>query len=408
MWKESFIDKEGNKKFRFYERYRDPLTNKTRRTSVVMNKDTRQSHKEAQKRLNERIDSKIKSSETYVPGADELTFHILIDEWFERYKLASGSKRSTIKTKYSKINTIKKYTPEDVLAKSLNSKVIQGFVNKLVENNYSQKIIQDFFSLIRNILKFGQKKYKMNDLSYLDDVIIPKKAPTREEIKAKRENYLEMHEVYKMVDAINDMASNKRAAYMQHAYIICAHVAEFQSLNGMRIGELLALQPENIDFENKKLTIDGTILWERRGTEYGFKDTTKNESSYRTISITSRSVEILKKIIIENKKLKQWEEQYQDRGFLFTDYKGNPINKSTANRCLQAGAKAVGIEKHVTTHTLRHTHISLLSQLGVSLRAIMDRVGHSDHKTTLQIYSHVTEQMDKDMMSKLEKINITK
>lgn len=41
MWKESFIDKEGNKKFRFYERYRDPLTDKTRRTSVVMNKDTK-------------------------------------------------------------------------------------------------------------------------------------------------------------------------------------------------------------------------------------------------------------------------------------------------------------------------------------------------------------------------------
>ena len=52
------------------------------------------------------------------------------------------------------------------------------------------------------------------------------------------------------------------------------------------------------------------------------------------------------------------------------------------------------------------SHISLLSQLGISLRAIMDRVGHTDHKTTLQIYSHVTEQMDKDMMNKLETINI--
>ena len=51
---------------------------------------------------------------------------------------------------------------------------------------------------------------------------------------------------------------------------------------------------------------------------------------------------------------------------------------------------------------MRHSHISLLSQLGVSLRAIMERVGHTDHKTTLQIYSHVTEQMDKDMMNKLE------
>ena len=55
---------------------------------------------------------------------------------------------------------------------------------------------------------------------------------------------------------------------------------------------------------------------------------------------------------------------------------------------------------------MRHSHISLLSQLGVSLKAIMERVGHTDHKTTLEIYSHVTEQMDKDMMNKLEKLEI--
>lgn len=39
------------------------------------------------------------------------------------------------------------------------------------------------------------------------------------------------------------------------------------------------------------------------------------------------------------------------------------------------------------------------------LRAIMDKVGHTDHKTTLQINSHVTEQMDKEMMSKLEAVS---
>ena len=77
---------------------------------------------------------------------------------------------------------------------------------------------------------------------------------------------------------------------------------------------------------------------------------------------------------------------------------------TSINRNIQIAAQNIGIEKHVTSHTMRHSHISLLSQLGVSLRAIMERVGHTDHKTTLQIYSHVTEQMDKDMMNKLEKI----
>lgn len=40
---------------------------------------------------------------------------------------------------------------------------------------------------------------------------------------------------------------------------------------------------------------------------------------------------------------------------------------------------------------MRHSHISLLSQLDTLLSTIMNRVGHTDHKTILQIYRHVTE-----------------
>lgn len=81
-----------------------------------------------------------------------------------------------------------------------------------------------------------------------------------------------------------------------------------------------------------------------------------------------------------------------------------PLPLTSINRNIQTATQNIGIEKHETSHTMRHSHISLLFQLGVSLRAIMNRVGHTDPKTTLQIYSHVTEQMDKDMMNKLEMV----
>ena len=50
---------------------------------------------------------------------------------------------------------------------------------------------------------------------------------------------------------------------MKRSYLFTAYIVEFQVLNGMRIGELLAIQPDNIDFENKKLVIDGTIHWRK-------------------------------------------------------------------------------------------------------------------------------------------------
>lgn len=260
--------------------------------------------------------------------------------------------------------------------------------------------MKDAISIIRNIMKYVQQYYNLSDISYLDNVVIPKKAVSREEVKAKRENYLEMNEINAIAHDLNHTATTKRASYMKRSYIMTAYIIEFQANNGMRIGELLAIQPDNIDFDNKTLTIDGTINWNNEG----FKDTTKTEASYRTISLTIRSCDILRKVMLDNKKMSQWESEYQDRGFIFTNQKGNPLSLSTINRNIQASANNVGINKHITSHTMRHSHISLLSQLGVSLKTIMERVGHTDHKTTLQIYSHVTEQMDKDMMNKLEKV----
>lgn len=59
---------------------------------------------------------------------------------------------------------------------------------------------------------------------------------------------------------------------------------------------------------------------------------------------------------------------------------------------------------HLTSHVLRHSHISLLVEMNVPIKMIMERVGHSDEKTTIQIYTHVTERMNQDLSEKLESI----
>ncbi|WP_411858985.1 tyrosine-type recombinase/integrase [Staphylococcus aureus] len=68
---------------------------------------------------------------------------------------------------------------------------------------------------------------------------------------------------------------------------------------------------------------------------------------------------------------------------------------------LKGGAS---IKKPITTHTLHHSHISTLAQLGINLKAMQEHVGHSDYKKNLEIYTHVTNQMAKDMMNKFERL----
>lgn len=55
---------------------------------------------------------------------------------------------------------------------------------------------------------------------------------------------------------------------------------------------------------------------------------------------------------------------------------------------------------------LRHSHVSLLTELGVPIKVIMERVGHRDEKTTLQIYTHVTKKMENDVVEKLNLLDL--
>lgn len=406
MWKESFTDKESKTKYRFYERYIDPLTGKRKRTSVVMNKDTRQSEKEAQKRLNEQIEQRIKLNESHIPGIDKLTFHQLGEEWFERYQLASGSKTGTLRTKRARLNVILKSIDPDILYKNINTQFIQRFIDTRHKENMSKATLSDYLTVIRFIVSHAKKTYGIAPGVTLEDVEIPTTAKTIQEVKNKRNNFLELHEVKAILEYVDYKIKNTKRADVIRNLNMMKYIIEFQTLNGMRISELLAIETHNIDLENKKLEIDGSINWIKHEVGFGVKDTTKTEKSYRVIDITDRSCEILKKIMLENKKESMWNEKFIDKGFVFTSVAGSPLFKEKVNVLLKEASDWCSLDKRITTHTLRHTHISMLASFDVSLKTIMERVGHTDHKTTLQIYTHVTEKMNKKMMDNLEKVII--
>jgi len=58
--------------------------------------------------------------------------------------------------------------------------------------------------------------------------------------------------------------------------------------------------------------------------------------------------------------------------------------------------------KKITTHGLRHTHCSLLFEAGASIKEVQDRLGHSDIKTTMDIYTHVTQKAKEGAIQKFE------
>lgn len=65
--------------------------------------------------------------------------------------------------------------------------------------------------------------------------------------------------------------------------------------------------------------------------------------------------------------------------------------------------EALGAEElpRLTLHGLRHTHATLMLEIGIHPKVVQERLGHSNISTTMNIYSHVTPTMQRDAVARL-------
>lgn len=163
----------------------------------------------------------------------------------------------------------------------------------------------------------------------------------------------------------------------------------FQMLfwTGVREGELLALTPADFDFERGTVKINKTY---QRLNGRDMITPPKTKQSNRTIQMPEFLCEEMKEFFGMQYGLKK-----KDR--IFT------INKSYLHREMDRGAKAAGV-KRIRIHDLRHSHISLLIDMGFSAVAIANRVGHKSVEITYR-YAHLFPSKQKEMASKLNDMN---
>ena len=153
---------------------------------------------------------------------------------------------------------------------------------------------------------------------------------------------------------------------------------------GMRSGELLALTPADIDFEKQTVTISKTF---HRSKGRDIITSPKTKKSNRTIKMPKFLCEEMQEYISMLYGLKK-----KDR--IFT------ITKSYLHHEMDRGARAAGV-KRIRIHDLRHSHISLLIDMGFSAVAIADRVGHESIEITYR-YAHLFPSKQTEMADKLD------
>jgi hypothetical protein len=153
---------------------------------------------------------------------------------------------------------------------------------------------------------------------------------------------------------------------------------------GIREGELLALTPADFDFEKQTVTINKSFQ-HLNGRD--IITSPKTEKSNRTIQLPKFLCDEMQDYL---KML--YDVGLEDRVF--------PITKSYLHREMDRGAKEAGV-KRIRIHDIRHSHVSLLIDMGFSATAIADRVGHESIDITYN-YAHLFPSKQAEMADKLD------
>lgn len=174
------------------------------------------------------------------------------------------------------------------------------------------------------------------------------------------------------------------------------------SFSGMRKGEALALQWEDVNFKDSEIRINKALA---RGEENQlYVKVTKTKGSIRTNKMDKVTMAIL-----EGWK-KQQTQDYLKLGIntlkpnqlVFSNEQNEFLQPTKTRKWIVHVQKKYHLEK-ITTHGLRHTHCSLLFEAGATIKEVQDRLGHTDVQTTMNIYAHVTEKAKEAAAEKFAK-----
>lgn len=168
---------------------------------------------------------------------------------------------------------------------------------------------------------------------------------------------------------------------------------------GLRRGELLGLKWSEIDLDEGKMTISNNLVSTSSGAVL---KTPKTNTSCRTLELSEGIVSLLKKHRLAQKENKmKLGSAYIDNDLVCCYPDGNIIQPKNFSKKFSNFLKRNGL-KHIRLHDLRHTNATLMLSYGIPAKVASERLGHSSISITLDLYSHVTTNMQKEVADKIE------
>ena len=338
MW----IEQTSNGRFKYVERYEDYRSGKLKRVSVTFDNKTRETQKKAKVILEEKIAKKLNEQKLSIVDMNLFT---ALDEWLAVYeKQVEDTTYSIAKQFKVKVNN---YFPSDALVTRISITDWNNFLHDLAYvKNLANGTVDTYKRKTSVFLAYCIQKGYMDetDMRKLD---FQRKKENDGDVKEK---FLEDDEYKSVIAAFND---NKRYKLL----------FQWQYLTGMRIGEVLALRKSDIHIIPNRAYASVTGTYSQLNNKR--KERTKTKAGKREVDLPPKAVEIYHEAC-----------KLSDVNFLFVNKNQKTHKMSNLGKALTIRDEKIKLNKHLSSHIFRHTHISKLAELGVPLNVIKDRVGN--------------------------------
>ena len=163
---------------------------------------------------------------------------------------------------------------------------------------------------------------------------------------------------------------------------------------GIRRGELMGLTWADIDFDKKLVNINKNVVRVKRG-ESVTKDP-KSEAGKRLIEAPDVLIDFLRReqLACRNRMFRLGK-NYHDHNLIVCQPNGKPYDVDYFTHKFKQFLAREGL-KIIRLHDLRHSHATYMLRLGVNIKAMQKRMGHSTFSTTMDVYSHVLDDMGRE------------
>lgn len=346
-------------------RYQDPATGKHKEKTLSGFRTKKEAEIAAAKIESQMKDGRLPSE--WLTG--DLTFQDVFHQWWNVHsKTIKGSSEYTTFSKFKKY-----FFP--AFGHLPIKEITKGYCQQVI-NDLSEKIksVEDYKIHVNQVFQYAVRMGYITE-NPMDAVVVPKRKEDFLAVEEKGENFWTREEANVFLRLAKE--------HMNPQDYVLFYLLIY---TGMRKGELLALEWENVNFEEGTIFVRQTLFFRQK------KEIFQKVKTYesRIIHLDPQTLSLLKKWRVQQREyLLRFGNTEQPR-FVITRPDGRPLRLAHPNNVLSSFIRKHGL-RPITVHGLRHTHASLLFEAGASIKEVQDRLGHRSVQTTMNIYTHVTK-----------------